>query len=427
MTPGLTIDPHWGPPAARGVLRRLGSRALATAAVTLLGTGLGCGGADKKSTTTPDKVNAQSRGDRSGADSPDPTAGDPASPSGGVDRSGRPRNAPARAGGAAADATSPDDAAARGADDGSGLSAEQLNPAVTLPSYDPEPTLAKAQVEQHLQIARTALAHPVPDPETALREARLALQIDAASVDAAAMVGFAYYHKKLYDTAELVLDDLFKRDAAKQNPNVYYVYGLIYDHSNRPEQAVLSYKKALEYNPNHTSALTNLGVHQLQNTQYTEAVATFERLVKQFGKTDAVTLTSLGSSYRGHAADYPAGTPDRDRNVRSAEAAYKRALHSNTSYGPAYYNLGLLYLDNDPFPGLADNLLRLNTSKSYFDQYKNMPSVDIKLYDERMKDVTKAIKRAERQQKKPKSGSSPPTTPSSPGKVKPGAKRGNAP
>ena len=120
-----------------------------------------------------------------------------------------------------------------------------------------------------------------------------------------------------------------------------------------------------------------------------------------------MTLTSLGSAYRGHAADYPSGSPDRDSNVRSAEAAYKRALQSSNSYGPAYYNLGLLYLDNDPFPGLADNLLRLNTSKSYFDQYKNMPGVDMKLYDERTKDVTKLIKREEKKRKKSASGGGP--------------------
>jgi tetratricopeptide (TPR) repeat protein len=227
------------------------------------------------------------------------------------------------------------------------------------------------------------------------------------------MVAFAYYHKKLYDTAELVLDDLFKRETAKQNANVYYVYGLVYDHTNRPDQAVLSFKKTIELNPNHASALVNLGVHQLQNTQYAEALQSFERLVNQFGRGDAVTLTSLGSAYRGHAADYPSGSPDRDDNVRRAEAAYKRALQGSGSYGPAYYNLGLLYLDNDPFPGLADNLLRLTTSKSYFDQYKNMPNVDMKLYDERMKDVTKAIKRAEKQLKKSRGG--PASSPGSPG------------
>jgi tetratricopeptide (TPR) repeat protein len=294
-----------------------------------------------------------------------------------------------------------------------------------MPNYDPDPAQARTQVDQHLQIARAALATPTPDADTALREARLALQLDAANIDAAAMVAFAYYHKKLYDTAELVLDDLFKRETAKQNANVYYVYGLVYDHTNRPDQAVLSFKKTIELNPNHASALVNLGVHQLQNTQYAEALQSFERLANQFGRNDAVTLTSLGSAYRGHAADYPAGSPDRDDNVRRAEAAYKRALQSNSSYGPAYYNLGLLYLDNDPFPGLADTLLRLNTAKTYFDQYKNMPNLDIKLYDDRMKDVTKAIKRAEKQLKKSKTGStSSPASPASPASPPPKAKAG---
>ena len=30
---------------------------------------------------------------------------------------------------------------------------------------------------------------------------------------------------------------------------------------------------------------------------------------------------------------------------------------------------------------------RLNAAKAFLDQYKNMPGVDMKLYDERMKDV----------------------------------------
>lgn len=356
--------------------------------------------------------------------------GDPASAVNGNDTTPRPPGAappagPSRSPGAGASPGAiPDPAADRNRAGGPELAAA---PQVTMPNYDPDPAQARAQVEQHLQVARQALASSTPDPDTALREARLALDIDAASVEAAAMVAFAYYHKKLYDTAELALDDLFKRDAAKQNANVYYVYGLVYDHTGRSDQAVLSYKKALEINPNHASALVNLGVHQLQNTRYAEALATFDRLVNQFGRGDVVTLTSLGSAYRGHAADYPAASPEHDDNVRRAEAAYKRALQTNPSYGPAYYNLGLLYLDNDPFPGLRDNLLRLNTSRSYFDQYKNMPGVDMKLYDERMKDVTKAIKRAEKQQNKPR-GAAPDAAPPGAGpKPKAGGKRGGNP
>ena len=93
-------------------------------------------------------------------------------------------------------------------------------PAIAFPNQDPDPNQAKAQVDQHLNVAKQALAAPTPDPDTALREAREALKIDAANLDAAAYVAFAYYHLKQYDTAELVLDDLFKRPSAKENANV---------------------------------------------------------------------------------------------------------------------------------------------------------------------------------------------------------------
>lgn len=367
----MTRDPMEGS-AVRSRMSRFAPLLLCVAAA--------CGGGTKQEPTTPTKARPDGQsmtdpGDPGAPPSNTATPGQPGQP-GQVGASGQPVDPRGPA--------TPDDV---------------VNPQVTLPNFDPDPAQAKTQVEQHLQVARAALAAPTPDAETALREARLALQIDAASIDAAAMVAFAYYHKKLYDTAELVLDDLFKRETAKQNANVYYVYGLVYDHTNRPDQAVLSFKKAVELNPKHASALVNLGVHQLQNSQYAEALRSFESLVNQFGKSDVITLTSLGSAYRGHAADYPAGSPDHDDNVRKAEAAYKRALQANSGYGPAYYNLGLLYLDNDPFPGLADTLQRLNTSKGYFDQYKNMSGVDMKLYDERMKDVSKAIKRAEKQKK----------------------------
>ena len=382
-----------------------------------------CGGAAVPASTTPKAKpaggqSANDFSDPSGKVNPDdPNAPPGTRPSGAPGaRSSGPPGAQGGTGDVAASAPRPDRAG------GPDLAA---TPAVTMPNYDPDPGQARSQVEQHLRIARTALAAPSPDADAALREARLALDADAANLDAAAMVAFAYYHKRLYDTAELVLDDLFKRDAAKQNANVYYVYGLVYDHTNRPDQAVLSFKKAIEINPNHASALVNLGVHQLQNTRYAEALQTFERLVGQFGRTDVVTLTSLGSAYRGHAADYPATSPEHDDNVRRAEAAYKRALQVSASYGPAYYNLGLLYLDNDPFPGLSDNLLRLSTSKGYFDQYKNMQGVDMKLYDDRMKDVTKAIKRAEKQQKKTRGAAPGPA--GQPARPKASGKRGSNP
>lgn len=275
-------------------------------------------------------------------------------------------------------------------------------PAIVPPNLDVDPAQAKAQVDSHLTIAKASLTKQPPDADRALAEARSALEIDAANVDAAAYVAFAYYHKKLLDTAELVLDDLFKRETAKQNANVYYVYGLVYDATNRPDRAQLAYRKAVEINPSHTSALVNLGVHQLKNSQYGEAQQTFERLTQQFNRTDEITLTSLGSAYRGRSADFRPGAPERDQFVRTAEKSYKAALQANASYGAAYYNLGLLYLDTDPYPGLSDPMARLSAAKAFFEQYKNMPGVDIKLYDSRMKDVDRIIKRVQKQQKKAK-------------------------
>jgi tetratricopeptide (TPR) repeat protein len=287
------------------------------------------------------------------------------------------------------------------ADPNAGGTAVQ-DPPIVFPNLDGDPASNKAKVDQHLVVARQALSAPTPDADTALREAREALKIDAANIDAAAMVAFAYYHKKQYDTAELVLDDVFKRPPAKENANVMYVYGLVYDKTGRAEQAVLAYQKALAINPALTGALVNLGAHQLLNKQYTEAQQTFEKLT-QGGHGDALTTTSLGSAYRGRSGDYAPGSGERNNYIMQAEGAYKKALASDANYGPAYYNLSLLYLDSDPFPsggGALDTVQRLNAAKTYLDQYKNMPGVDMKLVDQRTKEIEKALKRAQKQTKK---------------------------
>lgn len=371
-------DPIVGSRVSRPMTRVLGA--------LLLSFAVACGGGSKKDSTTPTKGTGGGD-DQSMKDTGDPT--DPGSGTGGTGTGGGPTGGGPTGGGP----TGPTDPADP---------PPEPEVVVTMPNFDPDPAQARSQVEARLTIARQALSGTTPDAETALKEAKAALAIDAANVDAAAMVALAYFHKKLYDTAELVLDDTYKRPAAQSNANINYVYGLVYDVTNRPERAKLAYQKAVGIDPNHASALVNLGVHQLKNGQYNEAQQTFERLTREFRRTDHVTLTSLGSAYRGRSADYPAGSSERDNLVRSAEAQYKKALQANNSYGPAYYNLGLLYLDNDPYPGVGDALARIAAAKSYFDQYKNMSGVDMKLYDERMKDVSKAQKKAEKAAKKKK-------------------------
>jgi tetratricopeptide (TPR) repeat protein len=337
-----------------------------------------CGGADKKGgTTTPKGAGSDSQ---SMADTPVPSgAGVPTTSAGGSAAKPSPTAAATPATPAA---TVPD-----------------AGPPIVPPNLDTDPAQAKSQVDQHLGVAKQALNQQTPDADTALREAKAALAIDASNVDAAAMVAFAYYHKHLYDTAEIVLDDLFKRDSAKKNANVFYVYGLVYDHTNRAELALNAFQKAVALDPNFASAQIDLGVHQLQNKQYADAQATFENVTQHFNRTDAITLTSLASAYRGHAGDYSPGNGNRDQLITRAASTYKKAIAANPNFGSAYYDLGLLYLDADPFPN-TDTLARLNAAKSYFDQYKNMPNADMKLYEQRTKEVTKLIKTATRKQGK---------------------------
>jgi tetratricopeptide (TPR) repeat protein len=274
-------------------------------------------------------------------------------------------------------------------------------PTITPPNLDPDPEKAKADVEEHLKVARTLLAGSSPDPDAALNQAKQALQIDAASVPAAAVVAHAYYMKKLYDTAEVMLDELYKRQAAKENAEVNYVYGLVYDKLNKKAEAVLAYKRAIDLDGDHASARINLGVHQLANKQYEEASTNYEKVVS-LGRDDAEIENALASAYRGQSGNYDKGSSQRTQFVQKAEDHFKKATTLDRNYGPAYYNLGLLFLDADPFPtgsGDMDTLDRLNNAKSFFDQYKNAPGVDIKLYDERMKDVQKLIKREEKRRK----------------------------
>jgi tetratricopeptide (TPR) repeat protein len=317
-------------------------------------------------------------------------------------------------GGGATDPVLPDDNGGGGSTEpdpgeitagaGEGSSGGEAAPHVAPPNLDPDPAAAAESVNKHLKTARDALKGSKPDTDKAIEQAKLALAIDGTSVDAVVVLAHANYHKKLYDTAETILDMLFKdREASHDHPGVYYVYGLIYEKTGRPEAAEKAFNTAVKLKPNYGSALVNVGMFQLRNKQYDSAIETYEKLINDLNFEGASVYNSLGSAYRGRSADFDPGSNPQADWLSKAEAAYKKAIAADSNYGIAYYNLGLLYLDADPFPtpdGKLDTLVRLNKAKTYFDEYKNRPGVDMALYDERIKNVTKLIKREEKKRKK---------------------------
>ncbi|HTJ43959.1 MAG TPA: tetratricopeptide repeat protein [Kofleriaceae bacterium] len=366
------------------------SFALAGASIVALGLGAGaCGGKNKSASTTPGGGTTRN-GSAPGGEGhmTDAEPGDVGPDGGGGGGGG------ANTGGGNAN----------NGGGGGGVADTEPPPPITPVNLDPSPEQSRAAVEQHLAAGRLALKGPQVDADLALREAQAALSVDATNVDAVALLAHAYISKRLYDTAEVILDMLLKerKDAAASNARIYYDYGLIYDKTARDAQAVLAYKTAVQLDPSFTSALINLGVHQLANKQYSDAIDTYEK-VQKLGGVDAAIWVNLGDAYRGHSADFDPGSTDRDQLLLKAQTAYQRAVDLDRNFGAAYYNLGLLYLDADPFPtggGPMDTLQRLNKAKTYFDQYKDTAGADRKLYDERSKDVDKMIKRETKKRKK---------------------------
>jgi tetratricopeptide (TPR) repeat protein len=294
-----------------------------------------------------------------------------------------------------------------GADGKSAGSAAERKPAppkIKPPDLDLPAADQARRVESQLTMGRRALGATPPDPDRAIEAARAALEIDTTSIDAVAVMAHAYHAKGFQDTAEVMLDMLYReRERARQSPAVFFVYGLVYDATDRPERALAAYYQAVQLDPAHQGALTNLGAHYLRKKMFAEATLIFEKLSGELGVRSAVVWTNLGSAYRGRASDYPIGMPNRDAFLREAETAFKRAMSHDRNYANIYYNLGLLYLDADPFPGPSgpvDTLQRLGQARTYFEEYGRQRGADRDLMNERIKDVDKLIKREKKRQKR---------------------------
>ncbi|HTM22274.1 MAG TPA: tetratricopeptide repeat protein, partial [Kofleriaceae bacterium] len=239
------------------------------------------------------------------------------------------------------------------------------------------------------------------------QEAKAALSVDPNSVEAVVLLAHAYYFRKLYDTAGVLLDRVLNsgvevvKQRAQKDADLYYVYGLVFDKTNEPARATLAFETAVKLEPDHKNAMANLAVHYLHDSRYAEARDLCQRLTGALNMRTAATFTNLGSSLRGLSASEAAG--NRNQLLTDAESAYKRAIDIDKNYAIAYYDLALLYMDAKPFPlgtGDMDELVRLDRAKTYFKEYRALPGADIALVDGRLEAIDKAVKKEIKARKK---------------------------
>ena len=305
---------------------------------------------------------------------------------------------PGQSAGAAAGAGTSGPAAPAGEDGAGAPTAGGVRP----PGLDLAPAEKQKRVAAHLKRGQTALDSR-RDADLAAGEAKMALAVDETSVDAMVLLAESYYVKGYYDLVQDVLDKAQQRGGGN-NKKLHFMFGLVHDRNKKPDEALASYQKAVAIDASYRSALMNLGVHQLRSKRFQEAVGLFERLTGPLGYRTPASYTNLGSAYRGLSAEFNTSDVNRRNELLlKAERAYKQALTANRSYANAYYNMGLLYLDADPYPeGKADMdiIKRLQRAKSQFAEYRRLPGADQRLVDEQVAVAQKLIDKEERARQK---------------------------
>jgi protein O-GlcNAc transferase len=140
------------------------------------------------------------------------------------------------------------------------------------------------------------------------------------------------------------VDDGLKHyvQAIQANPcyaPAYYNIGVVYGEANELDKAVGAYQLAVQCDPDHAESLCNLGVIHKMRGQLHEAIALYRRSARARETFElprlnlAVALTDLGTALK------------LEGRVKDGKHAYLEALYFNPMYGPAYYNLGVLYAE----------------------------------------------------------------------------------
>lgn len=132
------------------------------------------------------------------------------------------------------------------------------------------------------------------------------------------------------DLAKTLLDEGAKRDD-KFAP-LHNARGLVQMKRNNQGDALASFRKAVELDPNFVEARMNVGHITLAFRKYDTAEEQFTKVLELQPKNYEATV-GLGAAQRGL------------NKLDAAEASYKKAIELDSNRGTAYFNLGVLYKD----------------------------------------------------------------------------------
>jgi tetratricopeptide (TPR) repeat protein len=258
----------------------------------------------------------------------------------------------------------------------------------------------RADIAGHIAQARRALERG--DPDRAIAAARAALREDNDAIEAISLLAAGYMKKRFYDRARSILEVATRRAPGALSAELWMQLGLVHEHSDLG-RAQAAYKRSTELKPNYARAWTNLGAVHIERGEYAEAASALETALSLDASSQAA-LTNLGTAYRRRAASATGAA--RDQLLRKAESHYLAVIRQDADHAPAHLDLGLLYLDAEPFPGM-DEVSRLQAAVQHLRQFTRIGWDDPRVagagseyLDEALQALRAAVERTQRDKRR---------------------------
>jgi len=227
--------------------------------------------------------------------------------------------------------------------------------------------------------------------DDATNVARAALKRDERFVPAMMSLVRANLKAGKLELADSVLEQALAVN--DKNAQLHYYKGKRQLDEQRLGEAIQSFRKAVELDPDFAEARMELGLRLLAGANYQEALEQLQAVEKLTPRLVEVQL-ALGDAYR------------TTRQWEKAKAAFDKALRMRSDLPQAHYNLALMYMTaGGEYPGL-DTLSALGKAKEEFATYRakmgsriTRDDPSVAYLDDIEKSIAREQKRLEREKK----------------------------
>jgi tetratricopeptide (TPR) repeat protein len=164
-----------------------------------------------------------------------------------------------------------------------------------------------------------------------LKDGKAVLFLDPTNADAMRELGRAYLGLKRPGLARYVFKNALE---IKPDARIYYFLGNLENDDGDYKLALANYQQAVDTDPTLAAAFNNLAILNQKAGNHPEAIKNLTRALELRPSWDRTRL-NLANSFR-HEKDY-----------KKAEATYMEVAERNPKLPETYYNLGVLYLENE--------------------------------------------------------------------------------